>query len=223
MAPYVELHAHSAYSFGAGASSPEELLAAAAINGYQVLALTDHDGLWGAMEFAQAAKGIGIKPITGAELTLTDGSHLTLLVQNRAGYRNLCRLITLAHAGTRANLREPLPPRVSLDQLEGHAEGLVCLSGCARDGLLARRIETGVLHQAERLGRRLIAAFGAERFRIELQRPYWRRDRARNRALAQLAARLGVATVATGNVHAHHPDRAPLQDALVAVRLRSSP
>src|SRR5213078_2833847 len=181
MAPYVELHAHSAYSFGDGASSPEELLAAAAINGYPALALTDHDGLWGAMEFAQAAKGLGIKAITGAELTLTDGSHLTLLVQDRAGYRNLCRLVTLAHDGTRANPREPLPPSVSLDQLERHAGGLVCLSGCARDGLLARRIETGVLHQAERLGRRLIAAFGAKRFRIELQRPYWRRDRARNR------------------------------------------
>jgi error-prone DNA polymerase len=219
---YVELHAHSAYSFLDGASTPEELLAAAAVNDYPALALTDHDGLCGAMEFAQAARGLGIKAITGAELTLTDGSHLTLLVENRDGYRNLCRLVTLAHAGTRADPREPTPPRISLDHLEHHAEGLVCLSGCARDGLLARRVETGVLHQAERLGRRLVAAFGAERFRIELQRPFCRRDRARNRALAQLAARLGVAAVATGNVHAHHPDRARLQDAFVAVRLRSS-
>jgi error-prone DNA polymerase len=174
------------------------------------------------MEFAKAARGIGMKAITGAELTLTDGSHLTLLVQDRTGYRNLCRLVTLAHEGTRESLRQPLPPRISLDQLESHAAGLVCLSGCARDGLLVRRIETGVLHQAERLGRRLVAAFGAERFRIELQRPFWRRDRARNRTLGELAARLGVAAVATGNVHSHHPDRARLQDALVAVRLRSS-
>jgi error-prone DNA polymerase len=219
---YVELHAHSAYSFLDGASTPEELLAAAAVHGYPALALTDHDGLWGAMEFGQAGKGLGIKAITGAELTLTDGSHLTLLVENRDGYRNLCRLVTLAHADTRVNPREPTPPRISLDQLEQHADGLVCLSGCARDGLLARRVETGVLHQAERVGRRLMAAFGADRFRIELQRPFWRRDGARNRALAQLAARLGVAAVATGNVHAHHSDRACLQDALVAVRLRSS-
>src|SRR5689334_1591129 len=202
---YVELHAHSAYSFLDGASTPDELLAAAAVHGYPALALTDHDGLWGAMEFAQAARGLGIKAITGAELSLTDGSHLTLLVQDRAGYRNLCRLVTLAHAGTRTNPREPTPPQISLDQLEQHADGLVCLSGCARDGLLTRRIETGVLHQAERLGNRLVAAFGAERFRVEQQRPFWRRDRMRNRALAQLAARLGVATVATGNVHAHHP------------------
>jgi error-prone DNA polymerase len=219
---YTELHAHSAYSFLDGASTPEELLAAAAVHGYPALALTDHDGLWGAMEFAQAGKGLGIKAIIGAELTLTDGSHLTLLVENRDGYRNLCRLVTHAHADTRANPREPTPPRISLDQLERHSTGLVCLSGCARDGLLARRVETGVLHQAERLGRRLVAAFGPERFRVELQRPFWRRDRVRNRALAQLASRLGVAAVATGNVHAHHPDRARLQDALVAVRLRSS-
>src|SRR5436190_3741381 len=219
---YVELHAHSAYSFLDGASTPEELLAAAAVHGYPALALTDHDGLWGAMEFAQAARGLGIKAVTGAELTLTDGSHITLLVESRDGYRNLCRLVTLAHSDTRANPREPTPPRISLDQLEQHADGLVCLSGCARDGLLARRIETGVLHQAERLGRRLIAAFGAERFRIELQRPYWRRDRARNRVLAELGARLSVPAVATGNVHSHHPDRGRLQDAFVAVRLRSS-
>jgi error-prone DNA polymerase len=219
---YVELHAHSAYSFLDGASTPEEMLAAAAVHGYPALALTDHDGLWGAMEFAQAARGLGIKAITGAELTLTDGSHLTLLVQDRDGYRNLCRLVTLGHSGTRANPREPTAPQISLDQLEQHADGLVCLSGCARDGLLARRVETGVLHQAERLAGRLVAAFGSERFRIELQRPFWRRDRTRNRALSQLAARLGVAAVATGNVHAHHADRARLQDAFVAVRLRSS-
>jgi len=219
---YVELHAHSAYSFLDGASTPEELLAAATAHGYPAFALTDHDGLWGAMEFAQAARGLGIKAITGAELSLTDGSHLTLLVQDQHGYRNLCRLVTLAHADTRTNPREPTPPRISLDQLEQHAGGLVCLSGCARDGLLPRRVETGVLHQAERLGERLMSAFGAERFRIELQRPFWRRDRTRNRALGHLAERLGVATVATGNVHAHHPARARLQDALVAVRLRSS-
>ncbi len=223
---YVELHAHSAYSFLDGASTPEELLAAAAVHGYPALALTDHDGLWGAMEFGQAAKGLGIKAITGAELTIEEPraapAHLTLLVQDRAGYRNLCRLVTQAHAGTRTNPREPLPPSVSLERVEHHAEGLVCLSGCARDGLLTRPIETGALREAERLGQRLRSAFGPERFRIELQRPLWRRDRARNRVLAQLAAQLGIPCVATGNVHSHHPDRARLQDALVAVRLRAS-
>ena len=78
------------------------------------------------------------------------------------------------------------------------------------------------LNEAEALGRRLLSAFGGDRFRVELQRPLWRRDRARNRWLAALAERLGVACVATGDVHAHEPARVPLQDAMVAVRLRAT-
>src|SRR5206468_5872979 len=90
-----ELHCHSAFSFLDGASHPVELAATAAQRGYSAVALTDHDGLHGAMEHAQACAGLGIKPITGAELTLDDGHHLTVLCQTRAGYRNLCRLITM--------------------------------------------------------------------------------------------------------------------------------
>jgi error-prone DNA polymerase len=221
---YVELHCHSAFSFGDGASSPTELAAAAAERGYPVLALTDHDGLWGSMEFAHACRSLGVRSITGAELTVTDGArdpfHLTLLVESRTGYRNLCRLITESHRHTRPKPdREPLPPSVSVAELERHTEGLVCLSGCARDGAVAGRWERGDPRGAEALARRLLAAFGRERFRIELQRPLWRHDRARNRWLAGLAGRLGVACVATGNVHMHDRRRAMLQDALVAVRL----
>ena len=223
---YAELHAHSAYSFLDGASTPEELAAAAAAHEYSAVALTDHDGVWGAMEFAHACKGLGIRAITGAELSLDDGSrHLTLLAENASGYRNLCRLITSAHEGTREYghaRQEPRAPKISIDQLEQHAEGLVCLSGCARDGAVAARVERGDARGAEQTARRLLRAFGPDCFRFELQRPFWRHDRARNRALAGLAERLGVACVATGNVHSHHPDRARLQDALVAVRLRST-
>src|SRR5919109_1304537 len=75
---YVELHTHSAYSFLDGASEPEELAARAAELGYDTLALTDHDGVWGAMEFAQACRAFGVRPITGAEVTLADPSHVTL-------------------------------------------------------------------------------------------------------------------------------------------------
>src|SRR5205085_3637312 len=138
----VELHCHSAFSFLDGASHPVELAAAAAERGYTALALTDHDGLHGAMEHARACAGLGIKPITGAELTLDDGHHLTLLCRTRAGYRNLCRLITMAHAGTRpVPGREPEQPCVTLPDVERHAEGLICLSGCARDGAVAARVE----------------------------------------------------------------------------------
>ncbi|MBA3262859.1 MAG: DNA polymerase III subunit alpha, partial [Thermoleophilaceae bacterium] len=236
---YVELHCHSAYSFLDGASHPVELAAAAAAQGHAALALTDHDGLHGAMEMAQALKPLGIRPITGAELTLDDGTHLTLLCQTRAGYTNLCRLITAAHWPTRRWAREgwsepvaqiaqglrpaqdPLDsePSVTLADVERYAEGLVCLSGCARDGAVAARIERGEHPQAAAVARHLLAAFGPDRFRIELQRPYWRNDRRRNKLLAELAERLGVPCVATGNVHAHSRERTPLQDAMVAVRL----
>src|SRR5437667_6265097 len=91
---FVELHAHSAYSFLDGASLPEELAVQAAELGYGALALTDHDGLYGSLEFAHAAKAFGVQPITGAEGTLADRSHVTLLVETPAGYANLCRLIT---------------------------------------------------------------------------------------------------------------------------------
>src|SRR4051812_49793783 len=115
--PYVELHCHSAYSFLDGASHPVELAGAAAEQGHQALALTDHDGLHGAMEMAQALKPLGIRPITGAEVTLDDGSHLTLLCESRAGYSNLCRLLTLAHAGTRGPARPAGAP--AADGLDG--------------------------------------------------------------------------------------------------------
>ena len=82
--PYTELHCHSAYSFLDGASLPEELAATALELGHRALALTDHDGVYGSMEFAHAARGLGLRPIHGAELSLADGRHLTLLVAVRA-------------------------------------------------------------------------------------------------------------------------------------------
>src|SRR5215212_8979768 len=132
---YVELHCHSAFSFLDGASHPVELANAAAEQGHEVLALTDHDGLHGAMEMAQALSALGIRPITGAELTLADGHHLTLLCEDARGYRNLCRLLTEAYA------RDRLEPSIPFQAVARHTEGLVCLTGCARDGVLAKRIE----------------------------------------------------------------------------------
>jgi error-prone DNA polymerase len=227
---YVELHCHSAYSFLDGASHPVELAAAAADQGHEALALTDHDGLHGAMEMAQALKPLGVRPITGAELTLDDGTHLTLLCESREGYTNLCRLITASHWHTRRWAREgwieggrrqdPIDgePSIGFGALEQHAEGLVCLSGCAGSGAVASRVEAGDHPAAAAVARRLLAAFGPDRFRIELQRPYWRNDRRRNKLLTELAERLGVPCVATGNVHVHSRERIALQDAMVAVR-----
>jgi error-prone DNA polymerase len=213
---YVELHAHSSYSFLDGASLPEELAVQAAELGYPALALTDHDGVYGSLEFAHAAKHFGVRPITGAEVTLADRTHVTLLVETPQGYANLCRLLTAAHAHTRPLGKESQPPaEPALDQrlLEELSGGLVCLSGCARHGLAVRNPNAAA---------RLAQAFGRDRFFVELQRPYERGDARRNAALRQLAEELGVPTLVTGDVHAHHSRRAPLQDVLVAVRHRSS-
>jgi error-prone DNA polymerase len=215
---YAELHAHSAYSFLDGASQPEELAARAAELGYEALALTDHDGVYGSLEFAHAAKHFGIRPITGAEVTLADESHVTLLVESAGGYANLCRLLTAAHAHTRDTTnRDPLPPRLDqalLEELSSELNhGLVCLSGCARDGLAVRDPNAAA---------RLARSFGRDRFYVELQRPYERGDARRNARLRELAETLGVETVATGDVHAHDRSRVALQDVLVAVRCRTS-
>jgi error-prone DNA polymerase len=229
-APYVELHAHSAFSFLDGASTPRELAATAVDLGYESFALTDHDGVWGSMEFVQACKDLAdagqpdLRAITGAEVTVrlaaTQPAHLTLLVEDANGYRNLCRLLTAAHAHTRETpQRSAGQPSVTVEQLEEHAGGLVCLSGCAGSGMLAAPWERGDAAAGAETARRLLRAFGRDRFRVELQRPFWRRDRARNQWLAGLAERLGVPAVATGNVHSHGKRRALLQDALVAVRL----
>ncbi|HEX4323967.1 MAG TPA: PHP domain-containing protein, partial [Gaiellaceae bacterium] len=190
---YVELHAHSAYSFLDGASQPEELAARAAELGYEALALTDHDGVYGSLEFAHAAKHLGVRPITGAEVTLAQGTHVTLLVESARGYANLCRLLTAAHAHTRdATNRDPTPPRLDLALLEELGSeldpGLVCLSGCARDGLAVRDPNAAA---------RLARAFGRDRFYVELQRPYERGDARRNARLSDLAETLGVRKVAT--------------------------
>ncbi|MBV8217550.1 MAG: PHP domain-containing protein, partial [Solirubrobacterales bacterium] len=209
--PYTELHCHSAFSFLDGASLPDEIVPAALELGYEALALTDHNTVSGSMEFAVSARALGLRPIHGAEVDLADGRHLTLLVQDADGWSNLCRILTRAHAHTREKPGPPSQAFVELTDVLDHTGGLICLSGCALRGV----------HDEFTL-RRLLDAFGPDRLRVELQRPFLRDDRARNRRLARVAERLGVPCVASGNVHAHARARAPLQDALVAVRLHTT-
>src|SRR3984957_16893332 len=212
--PYVELHCHSAYSFLDGVSLPEELARAAAERGHVALALTDHNSVSGSMELAQIAPDCGVRAIHGAELDIldtpaasvgeraehADRRHITLLVRDERGWSNLCRIITLAHSHTRER-----------------AEGLVGLTACASRSVLDRPAGAG-----EGIVTRLLDAFGPRELYVELQRPYARHDRVRNRAFAASARRLGVRCVATGDVHAHAPSRAELQDAFVALANHST-
>ncbi|MCH7952274.1 MAG: error-prone DNA polymerase [Chloroflexi bacterium] len=218
---YTELHCHSNFSFLDGASHIEELVLRAGELGQTALALTDHDGLHGAMEFAQCARAWGIRPITGAEITLAnpDGEadhHLTLLCENQRGYANLCRLLTHAHLD-----HERGEPRVELNELTQHTEGLIALSGC-RQGEVPSLVARGQHREAEAAARRYAQAFGDGNFFLELQNNLVYGDTRRNRDLADLAEHLGLGVVATGDVHYHRQERHRLQDVLVAIKNRTS-
>ncbi len=214
-AAYAELHAHSNFSFLEGASHIEEMVLRASELGYETLALTDHDGLHGAMEFAQCAKAWGLRPITGAEITLASGYHLTLLCETPGGYANLCRLLTHAHLD-----HERGKPRVEPDFLAEHAEGLIALSGCRR-GQVASLVAAGRNREAAG-GLRRFAQWFPGSFFVELQNNLVYGDVRRNRSLADLAESLGLGVVATGNVHYHERERHRLQDVLVAIKHRTT-
>jgi len=223
--PYVELHCHSGFSFLDGASHPQELAMRAAELGYPALALTDHNGLYGSMEFAHAAKRANLQPITGAEVTLREcfpgfeepegGHHVTLLAETPQGYANLCRLLTQSHMDSeRGDARLPLP------SLLERSEGLILLTGCKKSPVAAALGSS--VAEAEQMTRQLVDAFGPGSVFVELQDNAVKGDRARNKALARLAGRLGLGVVATGNVHYHRPERHRLQDVLVSIKNRAT-
>ena len=208
---YVELHAKSFYSFGLGASHVHELLAQAKEYGYSALALTDTN-LCGALEFARLANSLGVRPITGGELTLTDGSRFTLLAGTRAGYSNISRLFTLANAVDRR------APRLDPSHLADHSEGVVMLTG-GRDGQLSRLAMNGHRGDARKLLGLYTEWYGPDSVYVELHHNLLQGDTGRNREMFALAREVGVPVVATNDVHYHHPGRSRLQDALVAARL----
>jgi error-prone DNA polymerase len=248
---YVELHLHTAFSFLDGASLPEEMINRAVELGYSSLAVTDHDGLYGAMEFAQLADDAGIFPITGAELTLIDESHITLLATTPKGYSNLSRLITEAHrlppgtplqrldfradqseGGIDLSLRgvgKPYPyyrtedriPRLNPSLLATHSEGIILLTGC-RQGKLAQLVDQGKLTDAGSLLHQYRDWLGPDNVVVELQQNLVHGDAPRIRKLVGLADELGLSYAATGNVHYHAPDRHRLQDVLVAIHHRTT-
>src|SRR2546423_157104 len=214
---YIELHCHSAFSFLDGASLPEQLALAASQLGYPALALTDHHGLYGSMAFAQQSQKLGLQAITGAELTLLDGAHVTLLAETPKGYANLCRLITEAHLG-RADRRDP---RLDFASLEARHAGLIVLTGC-RNGLLSGVLRRDGPAAARRFAEPGRAVFGRGDFVVQLQRDYVPGDLALTRALKDVADFVRLSVVASGNVHYHKRERHRLHDVLVAIRHRTT-
>jgi error-prone DNA polymerase len=227
---YAELHTHSNFSFLDGASHPEELAAEAVRLGLSALALTDHNGLYGVVRFAEAARAFGLPTIFGAELTISgtdvshprtgvpdpDGTHLVVLARDPEGYARLSRVIAEAHlAGG-----EKGKPIITMDDLaEGHDGHWQVLTGCRKGALATALTDSGPAAAAQVLDH-LIDRFGRDHLAVELWDHGNPVDATRNDALALLATGRGVAPVATNNVHYATPSRFPLATALAAVRAR---
>jgi len=225
---YAELHAHSDFSFLDGASEPDALVAEAARLGLEALAVTDHDGLYGAARFASAAEGTGVGTVFGAELSLSAaqvertgafdpaGGHLLLLARDLEGYRALSKAIGDSHLRGRGKGR----PVYDLEDLAGRAAGRwVALTGC-RKGAVRRALASGGTAAAGRELDRLRALFGRDNVYVELTDHDLPDDDARNDALARLAERHRAATIATNNVHYAAPDDWKTATALAALRAR---
>jgi error-prone DNA polymerase len=189
---FIELHAASAFSFLDGASLPEDLAARAAELGLPALALLDKNGVYGAPRFYKAARQLGLKALVGAEVSLEDGGTLPVLVASRAGYRNLCRLLTAVHAKPE--------PFAAKDELARHADGLHAFS--SEPALLSslREIFSGRVH-------------------AELNRHRRPEQEKKNRVLIERARALGVPLLAANAPRYARPADKELFDALTCIRL----
>jgi error-prone DNA polymerase len=208
---YVELHCHSAFSLGDGATTPEGLAARAAELGYTHLSLTDHDDLGGAVRFSRACAEAGISPLLGAEITLADRSHLTLVVENLTGWRNLCSL--LSEARTTSPRGEP---GIAVDALAGRAEGLVALSGCPR-GRLARLLRQE-RHAAARAWAGTLRDIFADRFHLELWDHRTHQEASLCADLLDLAREMEVPWTVTHDVHYADATGRAVHDLLTCIR-----
>lgn len=211
---FVHLHCHSPYSFLDGASPIDSLVEEAARLGMPAIALTDHMNVAGAVAWQKRVQAAGLRPIQGAELTLTGGAHLTVLARGPAGYADLCRLLTRAHlAGER---RAPAVTPAMLAEAAAGGE-LLALSGCRR-GEVPTLVLQGRLAEAEAAARRYARLFGRGGFWLELPSGDLPGDRGLSRALRDLAAHLGLGVVATANVHYRCPDDFFVHDLLTCAR-----
>ena len=227
--PYAELHCHSNFSFLDGASHPEELVERAARLGLDALALTDHDGMYGVVRFAEAAAELGVRTVFGAELSLgltapqngvadPEGSHLLVLARDPDGYRGLCRTISAAQLAGQEKGRPVYDLAEVVADTAGH---VLVLTGC-RKGAVRQALDRGGRGAAAAALRGLVERFGRDNVAVELSYGALPTDTEVNDALAGLAADAGLPTVASTAAHYAAPERFPLATALAAVRARRS-
>jgi error-prone DNA polymerase len=232
---FIELHSRSAFSFLEGTALPEDLIAACKHLNMPSMALLDRDGVYGAPRFYMAAKKAGIKAHLGAEVTseISPQSHgdtdkklknssvprclcgefrLPLLVSSRAGYQNLCRLITKMKLRSKKG-----EGAVRKDELQEHAAGLICLTG-SDDGPLATALVRGGMEEARRSVESLTHIFGRGNVYVELQRHFHREQEARNRAAIEIARSLQLPLLASNGVCYATPQERELFDVFTAIR-----
>jgi DNA-directed DNA polymerase III PolC len=209
MKEFVHLHTHSYYSFLDGICSPEELVLAAKKSAMKALALTDHNGLYGAVEFFQKAEEYGIKPIIGSEITLNDESNLLFLVKNEIGYRNLSRLISTGRLKG-----GHLKFKCTLSEVRKFSEGLIALSGGVK-GKITQFLKQRDLESAIRLTRKLQQIFG-EDFYLEMQQLSGQ-DNLINLRLRDLSLEYKIPLVATNDVHFITSNDWPLRRVMHAI------
>ncbi|MCE9545521.1 MAG: DNA polymerase III subunit alpha, partial [Planctomycetia bacterium] len=226
---FVHLHCHSHYSLLDGAAPTEGLIARAKALGMNALAITDHGNLHGAIEFYKEAKGAGINPVLGYEAYIAPGSrrekesgtqkessyHLTLLAQNRTGFKNLIRLASHAYLDGFY-----FKPRIDKELLAAHSEGLICLSGCV-SGELSRSILRGSgreidLEEAEKIAGWFHQTFG-DRYYIEVQNNGLEIQRLAMEGSIDIARRMGLPLVATCDAHYINQEDAEAQDILLCI------
>ncbi len=219
---FIHLHCHSIYSFFDGAARIESLVATAALHGMSSLALTDHNTITGLPEFHQWCHIYGIKPISGAELTLEDGSHITVIAKNKSGYSNLCKILTSAYGGPapwninsvyrKVSLSKRKNPYVTMESLFQNKEGLIVLTGCRRSRLvqllLAKRYR-----DAEEWMAWLKKHF-AENIYLEMQCNGFPGEHVLLALMKHLSEHVGVPLCATGNVHYVDRHDYPIHDLL---------
>jgi DNA polymerase-3 subunit alpha len=225
--PFVHLHTHSCYSLLDGLGRIDDLIQCAVESEMPALAMTDHGTMFGAIEFYSKARAAGIKPIIGCEVYVSDRSlderpgagaqnyHLVLLAENEAGYRNLIRLTTEAHL--RGFYRKP---RVDHALIEQHAEGLICLSGCASSEL-ATFILNGDLSRAEECADWYHQVF-PNGYYLEMQFHNLDMQKTINQGITHLSRKLGLPIVATNDVHYVRDRHAAAHEVLLCIQTQTT-
>ncbi len=215
---FVELHARSAFSFLQGASLPEEYADAAAKLDLPGMALVDRDGFYGSPRFYMAMKKLRLRGHTGAEVLCTDGARYPLLAKSRAGYQNLCRLITKTKLRTEKHPKPGKEAAATPEELEEFSGGLLCLTGDG-EGPLAVAMRRG---EGRACLERLVRTFGRGNVYGELQRHCDRDEEARNQATIALARSSRIPLVATNGVCHVQPAQRQIMDVFTCLHHKTT-